>query len=70
MLEGMKTNTERVDYLSEICPALTIFVLQKRANERLRTYEERFKSYGNDKDTSKWSLYLYGYWLPFLQRLE
>ena len=67
----MKTNNERVDYLSERYPCLYIFVLQKRGmDERLRAYDEMCQSYEYDKDPSKYSLYLHGHWLPYLQRLE
>ena len=69
MLECMKTNKERADYLRERYPCLYIFMLQKRGlDERLEAYDERCKSYEKDKDPNMYSLYVYGYWLPYLQR--
>ena len=67
ILESMKTNNERVDYLSERYPCLYIFVLQKRGMyEELRVYDEKCKSYETDKDPSKYSLYFHGHLLPYL----
>ena len=69
ILESMKTNNEIVDYLSERYPCLYIFVLQKRGMDgELKAYYEKCKSYENDEDLSKYSLYVHGHWLPYLQR--
>ena len=40
------------------------------ALEELKLYYERCKSYEIDEDHSKYSLYVHGYWFPYLQRLE
>ena len=70
-LDQMQTNDERCEHLSIWCPCLYIFVLQKRGMvEKLSAYVERCKLYENDKDPSTFSLYVHGYWLPYLQRLE
>ena len=68
-LDMIQSNEERKEYLATWCPCLHIFVLQKRGmDEELRAYDEKCKSYENDKDPSKYSLYVQGYWLPYLQR--
>ena len=64
LLDKMKTNEERFEYLSTWYPCLHIFVLQKRGMvEELRAFDEKCKSYEKDKDPSKFSLYVHGHWL-------
>ena len=67
----MQSNEERTEYLATWCPCLYIFVLKKRGmEEELKAFDEKCKSYENDKDPSKYSLYVHGHWFPYLQRLE
>ena len=70
-LDQMQSNEERTEYLATWCPCLYIFVLKKRGmTEKLKAFDEKCKSYKNDEDPSKYSLYVHGHWFPDLQRLE
>ena len=61
-LDAMKTNKERMSYLSEYYPALCIYALKKLGmDQELREYMETCKSCEND--ASKYSKYIHGYWL-------
>ena len=62
-LDQMGSEKERSEYLSAWFPCLYIFFLQKRGmNEELKAFDEKCKSYENDKDPSKYSLYVHGHW--------
>ena len=70
-LDEMKSNKERIEFLSTWYPQLYIFVQQKRGMvTELRAYIQKCKSCENDSDPSKFSLYVHGYWLPCLLILE
>ena len=65
-LESLKTNKERIDYLSYGYPSLYVFILKKRGMKaELKQYMGICESYEND--CKKYTLYIYGYWLPYLQ---
>ena len=69
-LDQMQSNEERKEYLATWCPCLYIFVLKKRGmEEELKAYDEKCKSYENDKDSSKYSLYVHGHWFKYLRKL-
>ena len=66
----MPTNKDRIGYLGVWYPCLCIFILKKRGmNTEGRAYMERCKNFEYDYDESKYSLYVYGYWIPYLLHL-
>ena len=66
-LQTIKNNKEILDHLGKGYPALCIFIMEKRGmNKQLHQYMEKCKSLEND--WKNYSLYVHGYWLPFLHQ--
>ena len=66
-ISKMKTNKHRLNFLGERYPDLCIFVMKKRGmQDELQEYMDRCRSYENDPE--RYTLYIRGYWLPYLQQ--
>ena len=69
LLEKIKTTDEIIRYLGERCPDLCIYVMDKRGmHQELKDYKMKCRSYLDD--STKYHLYIRGYWLPHLQYLR
>ena len=70
----MQKNKERIEYLGEWCPCLYLFALKKNGmTEKLQEYIKKCESYEDDYDYdfSTYSLYIHGFWHPYLyQQIE
>ena len=67
-IEGMQTNRKVIEYLSDWYPCLYIYILKKRSMDlELSKYMNTCKQYENDRDATKYSKYVHGYWIPYLQ---
>jgi len=68
-LRLMKGDEERIEYLAKEYPCLYIFILQKLGHEEeLRQYMQKCEKY--EYDYKKYSLYIHGYWLPYLKQAK
>ena len=65
---GTKQNQkEMMRYISEAYPSLYIFMLKQfNMSDRLEKYVAQCKEY--EDDAEKYSLYIHGYWLVWLDR--
>ena len=66
-LEPKMTQKKKMDYLSGAYPSLYILILKHfKMQERVEQYIAKCKEFENDKD--KYSLYIHGYWLNWLDQ--
>lgn len=70
MLESIRTKqseTEMIEFLSNHYPSLYIYIMEQMKRKRALTkYMKRCKQYEND--FKKYSLYVHGFFLPWLQK--
>jgi len=63
----MQSFEVKIRYLSNKYPCLYVLVMRKRGKDyELEAYMSDCKSYEND--WTKFSMYIHGYWIPFLQK--
>ena len=70
-LKGKKDDKQRIEYLKKWHPTLYVYAMGDCGrDEDMKEYMEKCKKYENDDDFSKYSLYIFGYWLPYLEELK
>ena len=68
-LEGMQSNKKRFEYLGERYPDLFIFLMTKQGmTKELKRYMDKCMTYEND--WKRYTLYVRGFWLPYLRHLR
>ena len=66
-LETFKSSKQIMDYLSQAYPSLYLYILEHlKMTDEIEQYMAMCKEYENDHE--KFSLYVHGYFLPWLHQ--
>ena len=66
-LETFKSSKQIMDYLSQAYPSLYLYILEHlQMNDEIEQYMAKCKEYENDHE--KFSLYVHGYFLVWLDQ--